>query len=609
MKARFEDFRNELEAKIKKDNQKRLFDKAEELNLSLETVKFAVEKLQNYNLSDVDEDLNGRMFEVFLRASVRGKELGQYFTPRDVTKFMVKVAKPNEYTKVLDGCCGSGGFLIEALAYMLNNIPANISDEKREEISKNIKQNLIIGVDKEEKVARLARINMYVHKDGSSSIFRVRDALDKKLRTDDTLISEEISQYTEAKKILQDNSFQIVLTNPPFASSYKAKDKEDMQILKDYTVVQGKGSVNSNILFIERYYDLLEVGGKLLTVIDDSLLNADSQNVFRDWIMKRFHIKMVVSLPFNTFKNASTTIKTSILYLEKKKVDEISDGKIFMAICNNIGHDDTGKNTPERNNLNTVYERWTAYNSGGLLNEEIIENHIESELLTCPLQIFAIDYKDLDIRRFDAFFYSPELKKIQNKINSLPKDSYTIKKGGSFVLKKPQGKLWVDENSLTSCNYIEVGDCNKKGDIINFTTGNLEELPTRARIIVNENDVITPKNISSLYSTCFINKRYSNFLVSTGFLVFTELGEKEAYLLWSSLRSELVQKQFCYLSSTAVQPECNKTFFTEKVLIPFPIKNEAEKLIQEVAKIDKSRHQLEDMLNQVSSKLTFENRK
>jgi len=226
IKVVFNSFREDLEKSIASKGKKRFFNKGEELNLSLETIKYVVSRLEGFDLSNIDEDLNGRMFEIFLRAAVRGRELGQYFTPRDVVKFMVKLAQPNEHTKVIDACCGSGGFLIESLAYMANNLPKNISEQKKDELLKKIREDLIIGVDKEEKVSRLARINMYVHKDRSSKIFRLKDALDKNLDIDPTLTEEEQQQYLEAKETLVDNSFQIVLTNPPFASNYTVENNK-----------------------------------------------------------------------------------------------------------------------------------------------------------------------------------------------------------------------------------------------------------------------------------------------------------------------------------------------------------------------------------------------
>jgi len=85
----------------------------------------------NYYLFGIDEDLNGRMFEAFLAAIMRGKALGQYFTPRSIVKLMVRLAdlkatpRKDGIERVLDACCGTGGFLIEALTVMRRQIWSN----------------------------------------------------------------------------------------------------------------------------------------------------------------------------------------------------------------------------------------------------------------------------------------------------------------------------------------------------------------------------------------------------------------------------------------------------------------------------------------------------
>jgi len=88
----FRQIRDELEAKIRKGEKKRIFEKDEELKLKASTIYEVVRELQGYDLYGIDEDLNGRMFETFLNATVRGKELGQFFTPRGVVHYMVQTA-------------------------------------------------------------------------------------------------------------------------------------------------------------------------------------------------------------------------------------------------------------------------------------------------------------------------------------------------------------------------------------------------------------------------------------------------------------------------------------------------------------------------------------
>src|SRR5690606_21805242 len=76
-KILFSQIQEDLEDQIKNNKKKRVFEKSEQLNLKASTVYEVVKKLEHYDLYGIDEDLNGRMFETFLNATVRGKGLGQ----------------------------------------------------------------------------------------------------------------------------------------------------------------------------------------------------------------------------------------------------------------------------------------------------------------------------------------------------------------------------------------------------------------------------------------------------------------------------------------------------------------------------------------------------
>ncbi|MBK8432021.1 MAG: N-6 DNA methylase [Chloroflexi bacterium] len=134
------------------------------------------------------------MFETFFNATMRGKDLGQFFTPRSVVELGVKLARLRVNVPlddgsfhtdiVLDACCGTGGYLIDALSDMWNKVSANTSldDDAKSKLRKQIANNHIFGVDvgREPPLARIARLNMYLHGDGGSSIYQV-DVLDKEV--------------------------------------------------------------------------------------------------------------------------------------------------------------------------------------------------------------------------------------------------------------------------------------------------------------------------------------------------------------------------------------------------------------------------------------------
>jgi len=200
------------------------------------------------------------------------------------------------------------------------------------------------------------------------------DTLDKELYAEKGLLQERIDELKELKnKFSEGLKFDVVLTNPPFAMKYERKDKDHERILKQYDIAYSKGrensteirsSLSSNVMFIERYCDLLNEGGKLLTIIDESVLNTDSNSPFREYIRKHFIIKAIISLPKNAFVNADTGVKTSILYFKKRKSPDEEQPNVFMAISKNIGHNDAGKPTPELCDLDNILEEYKKFEGG-----------------------------------------------------------------------------------------------------------------------------------------------------------------------------------------------------------------------------------------------------
>lgn len=274
----FRQIQEELEKKIQKGEKKRIFEKGERLSLKASTIYEIVKALQHYDLYAIDEDLNGRMFETFLNATVRGKELGQFFTPRGVVHYMVETATMNVTVKhkeiqapfILDGCCGSGGFLIDAMATLIDKVDKlnHLTEPQKDEYKEIIKRENLYGIDSTEKISCIARLNMYLHGDGGSKIFKA-DSLDRDYTIDEGMVEEEKDGLRELKNTFTSKNkleFDVVLTNPPFSISYKKKDANENRILEQYEIAKttsgaSSSSEKSNVLFIERYKDLLKSDG------------------------------------------------------------------------------------------------------------------------------------------------------------------------------------------------------------------------------------------------------------------------------------------------------------------------------------------------------------
>lgn len=351
----FRRLREDLEHEILLHRKKRIFDKGEDLELKPATVKEVVKHLEHYDLYGIDEDLNGRMFETFLGATMRGQALGQFFTPRSVVDFMTQLAdievRANHVDTVIDLCCGTGGFLIEAMAIMSGEARKlkNLSGKERESVLRAIRDEQLVGVDagKDPPIARIARINMYLHGDGGSHIY-FADALDKQVEIEEGLEPELRAEREELQRLLgtKGHKFDVALSNPPFAKRYKWAEADAKVTMEQYAlhwyktkdgVRKVRSSIKSNIMFLERYSDVLKLGGKLCTVIDESVLNTPTDKEVRQFLLDNFLIKAIISLPQDAFERAGANVKTSVLFLVKKESPDEEQPIPSMGVVKTLG--------------------------------------------------------------------------------------------------------------------------------------------------------------------------------------------------------------------------------------------------------------------------------
>ncbi|HEX8653215.1 MAG TPA: N-6 DNA methylase [Pyrinomonadaceae bacterium] len=447
-----------LEEQIANKEKKRIFEPGELINLAPSTIKDAVRFLEHLDLYAVDEDLNGRLFETFLTATMRGEDLGQFFTPRSVVKFMVKLANLQAaplkaMDMVLDGCCGTGGFLIEAMADMSHSVSSNraITTKEQETLHRQLRTENLWGIDagKDPLMARIARLNMLLHKDGGSRIYYA-DALDKQLRIESGLPLQTRQEIDELRSniVTGDTRFSCVLSNPPFSMTYERKKPNEKAILDDYELsVDEKGkprtSLRSSVMFLERYWDLLTDDGRLITIMDESVLNTLTSKPFREYLLEKFIIKGVIALPKNTFVKAQTAVKTSVLFLRKKTDPDERQPDIFMAICRNVGHSDSGKERPHLNELPNILKAFRVFQEKGSVKSS-------DQVFTVPDLL-----PNNPTLRIDAHYFNPKyfstmkaLDKMASdrgwKIDTLQdllRESKTALAGGAT----PRGALYPDD--------------------------------------------------------------------------------------------------------------------------------------------------------------------
>ena len=278
-----------------------------------------VNHLQGINLNATELDVKGIAFERFLGSYFKG-DMGQYFTPREVVQFMVKMVALHHEERVLDPACGSGGFLLHAMDHILKQAAEFYAEGTPEHYTHwhDFAEKRLFGIEVNDSIARVAKMNMIIHDDGHSNVI-----------ASDALVNFDIlyNQHRDFQK----ETFDLILTNPPFGAAVK---KEESPYLDNYDLGNGKNSQKTEILFLERCFDFLKWGtGTLAIILPDGILNNSSLQYVRDYIKGHFQILAIVSLPQTAFSHYGAGVKPSILFLQKFSEAEYS---LYQASINRI---------------------------------------------------------------------------------------------------------------------------------------------------------------------------------------------------------------------------------------------------------------------------------
>jgi type I restriction enzyme M protein len=332
----------------------------ETIKIGDSSLRTIVSHLEGIDLSRTDLDTKGLAFEQFMDGFFKG-DFGQYFTPREIIDFTVKMLAPQEHDLVLDPACGSGGFLLHALDSVRRDGDAYYEPGSAEHFRHwhNFARHSLFGIEINDEIARVAKMNMILHDDGHSNVV-CADALES---------PERLRQHNRG---LVPGRFDLVLTNPPFGAQVMASERPYLSSYDlGYTSVErGVGklrkSQKTEILFLERVRDFLKPGtGQAGIVLPDGILTNASLRYVRDYILDHFELLAVISLPQTAFSHYGAGVKASILFLRRFGLKETAapDARVFMAIPRQIGYDAQGRKTD--NDLPRVadaYREWV--NSG-----------------------------------------------------------------------------------------------------------------------------------------------------------------------------------------------------------------------------------------------------
>lgn len=186
-------------------------------------INFFIESFEKYHFYTTKVDGIGAAYEVLGMRTGKDVKAGQFFTPENVVKFMVKLSELDQDDLVLDPACGTARFLV----YAMHEMEKNLRGRNVEEKLKEIKTKQLVGSDYDLNVAKLAKMNMYIHGDGKANI------MDR-----DGLLLYEL-----------DGKIDTILTNPPLGNqSYTRTGYDDDFRLKRMDVIPKRNKTEEKLM-------------------------------------------------------------------------------------------------------------------------------------------------------------------------------------------------------------------------------------------------------------------------------------------------------------------------------------------------------------------------
>jgi type I restriction enzyme M protein len=253
-------------------------------------------------------DAKGDLYEYLLGKLTTAGINGQFRTPRHIIRFMVEMLEPSPKETVADPACGTAGFLVGVMSYLLEKYssPKGIltgengekvyTGDKLEPYRAHIQNNMFHGFDFDSTMLRIASMNLMLHGVDNPDI-----------HYQDTLSNSFPEKFPKQAS----GYFDVVLANPPFKGSLDAEDVHP-------SLTQKVKTKKTELLFVALILRMLKKGGRSATIVPDGVLFGSSKAhvALRQMLVDDNQLEAVISLPSGVFKPYAG-VSTAILVFTK----------------------------------------------------------------------------------------------------------------------------------------------------------------------------------------------------------------------------------------------------------------------------------------------------
>jgi type I restriction enzyme M protein len=301
-------------------------------------------------------DIKGDLYEYLLSKLTTAGINGQFRTPRPIIAMMAALVDPKPTERVADPACGTAGFLVGAMEHLLRkhtskkaiveDAEGNViyTGDQLEGYWGHIRNEMFHGFDFDSTMLRIASMNLMLHGLDNPSI-----------HYQDTLSNS----FPEKFPADAEDSFDVVLANPPFKGSL---DHEDVHP----SLTRAVKTKKTELLFLALILRMLRNGGRSATVVPDGVLFGTSKAhvALRELLIDENQLEGVIKLPSGVFKPYAGVSTAVLVFTKGGKTDQV-----FFYNVEKDGYSLDDKRTPaceertalgpvESNDLPDAVLRW-----------------------------------------------------------------------------------------------------------------------------------------------------------------------------------------------------------------------------------------------------------
>lgn len=333
------------------------------------------------------QDTQGDLYEYLLSEIATSGKNGQFRTPRHIIQMICCLVDPQLGDRICDPACGTGGFLLGAYQHI---VTAYTSEEHREidenglergligdqltnaELWRILREETLYGFDFDTTMVRISAMNLLLH------------GIDRpNLSYADTL----------SKRFTEKAMYNVVLANPPFKGSIDKGDIHEELSLK---------TTKTELLFVNRMINLLDIGGRAGVIVPDGVLfgSSNAHKALRKMLLEQCELQAVVSMPSGVFKPYAGVSTAVLVFVKGGKTERVW---FYDMQADGYSLDDKREKI-EANDIPDVVAKWKAWDHGQDAVLPQFEDR-KAKAFYVPVEEIIENNYDLSINRYKEIEY------------------------------------------------------------------------------------------------------------------------------------------------------------------------------------------------------------